>query len=143
MNDAFDGALVAAEAIADIEPSMKNADDDRHVLAAAVVADAEMVVTTNIRHFPSSACDPHAIDAVHPDELLTEFSELHPGPIQVALRRQAAQLLNPPMDVEEVLELLAPTVPGFVAAVGGVGWGENCAAGEKVQLQSGAWPPRP
>ena len=121
MNDAFDGALVAAEAIVDIEPSMKNEAHDRHVLAAAVVADAEMVVTTNIRHFPSSACDPHAIDVVHPDELLTDFAELHPGLIRAALVRQAEKLRKPPMDVERILKLLSPAVPRFVEAIGDIG----------------------
>lgn len=44
--------------------------DDRHVLAAAIVADADYIVTYNLKDFPSGKLSRHSITAVHPDEFL-------------------------------------------------------------------------
>jgi hypothetical protein len=45
-------------------------DGDRHVLAAAIKGDAEILVTANLKHFPASALAPYRIEALHPDEKL-------------------------------------------------------------------------
>ncbi len=55
MCEAFDTATVPAVDIERLEPEMNNEHKDRHVLAAAVVADAETIVTLNLRDFPRSA----------------------------------------------------------------------------------------
>ena len=44
--------------------------DDRHVLAAAIKAGADVIVTYNLRHFPPAALEPFNIEAKHPDEFL-------------------------------------------------------------------------
>ena len=49
---------------------MENDAGDRHVLASAVHADARIIVTFNLRHFPESALEPWLIEAQHPDEFL-------------------------------------------------------------------------
>lgn len=49
---------------------MVNHPKDRHVLAAAVAAGAECVVTANLRDFPDHAVDAYAIEALHPDDFL-------------------------------------------------------------------------
>lgn len=49
---------------------MTNHPKDRHVLAAAVVARAQVIVTANIKDFPASALDPFGIEAQHPDVFL-------------------------------------------------------------------------
>lgn len=41
---------------------------DRHVLAVAVAAEAELIVTANLKVFPSSVHSPQAIEALHPDD---------------------------------------------------------------------------
>ena len=47
---------------------------DRHVLAAAIRAQAEVIVTFNPRHFPTAALEPWGIVAVHPaDYLITLY----------------------------------------------------------------------
>ena len=48
---AFPEALV--EGYEQLTPAMTNFEDDRHVLAAAVRGGAQVVVTWNLKHFPS------------------------------------------------------------------------------------------
>lgn len=43
--------------------------DDRHMLAAAIHAGAELIVTQNLKHFPAGALTPHGLEARTPDAL--------------------------------------------------------------------------
>lgn len=45
-------------------------EDDRHVLAAAVAADATLLCTTNLRDFPAASTTAVGVEAVSPDALL-------------------------------------------------------------------------
>ncbi len=51
-------------------PEMTNARKDRHVLAAAVAAEAKVIVTSNLQDFPEPALAPLRIEALSPDLLL-------------------------------------------------------------------------
>ena len=44
--------------------------DDRHVLAAAIHGDAEVIVTFNLKDFPAATLDHFGIEAQHPDAFL-------------------------------------------------------------------------
>jgi predicted nucleic acid-binding protein len=117
MQEAFDSATVPADAIERLEPSMTNDEKDRHVLAAAVASGAQVVVTANLADFPTEACEPFGIEAIHPDDFLLGLFELDPDAVVAAIAGQAADLSNPPMTMEEVLDTLSRVVPNFVAAV--------------------------
>lgn len=52
---------------------------DRHVLAAALCAGAEVIVTFNLKDFPSEFLVPHGIAAVHPDEFVVNLLDTVPG----------------------------------------------------------------
>jgi hypothetical protein len=45
--------------------------DDRHVLAAAIHAQATLILTFNLRDFPDGVLAPYGIRAQHPDEFLS------------------------------------------------------------------------
>lgn len=45
--------------------------DDRHVLAAAVRAGAQAIITANLTDFPAAKLKPYAVEAIHPDDLGT------------------------------------------------------------------------
>ncbi len=95
-------------------PAMGNNKDDRHVLAAAVAGRADVIVTWNTRHFPRSACEPYGVDVQTPDEFLVHAIHLRPDRMVWVVRRQAADLRKPPMDLDEILDRLSGHVPRFV-----------------------------
>lgn len=60
-------------------PSLELPDpDDRHVFAAALEAGASVIVTHNLRHFPSSALAPHGVRVEAPDAFLTTLHRARP-----------------------------------------------------------------
>ncbi|MBW3086828.1 hypothetical protein KEM60_03057 [Austwickia sp. TVS 96-490-7B] len=68
---------------------------DRHVLAAAVHSDCQLIVTFNLRDFPRASVEPHHITAVLPDDFLLDQLDLCPNIVFSALRNQAADLRRP------------------------------------------------
>jgi hypothetical protein len=117
MRDAFDEATVPLDAITRLKTAMTNHPKDRHVLAAAVACEAKAVVTLNVRHFPIDACEPFAIEPMHPDAFLLDFYGLDPQQTYQVVERQAAALSRPPMTVDELLDRLATNVPRFAGAL--------------------------
>jgi hypothetical protein len=80
--------------------------DDGHILAAAIRAQAGVIVTYNIRHLPEDVLDSYEIEAQHPDEFVTHLYELAPGAVCKAVRDQRRALKNPPVLVSELLNTL-------------------------------------
>lgn len=119
MRGAFDGAVVSAVAIGQREPAMTNHPKDRHVLAAAVAAHAEAIVTTNVRDFSDETCAPLNVSAMHPDDFLQILLAKRPETVRAALRAQAADLIDPPWTFDQLLDSLVLTVPRFVDRVRG------------------------
>jgi len=113
MRCAFDTATVPEPAIARLEPAMTNNPKDRHVLATAVAASAQVIVTLDLKHFPSDACEPFAVESLHPDAFLLDLRSLGPDMVTDTVARQAAALTRPPMTTDELLDRLAATVPDF------------------------------
>ncbi|MCY4196350.1 MAG: hypothetical protein OXD33_05455 [Rhodobacteraceae bacterium] len=58
--------------------------------AAAIVGHCDVIVTQNQRDFPCNALDPYVIDALHPDEFLSNHLEREPDLFCAALRRVRA-----------------------------------------------------
>lgn len=86
---------------------------DRHVLAAAIAGRCDVIVTLNLKHFPTDALTPYGVDAQHPDEFLSNHLSLAPSVFCDAVRRLRARLRNPPYSVEDYLGML--TQQGLVA----------------------------
>ena len=53
--------------------------DDRHVLAAAIRADAEVIVTFNLKDFPAGTLASYNVEAMHPDDYLVSLFDAAPG----------------------------------------------------------------
>ncbi|WP_406022298.1 PIN domain-containing protein [Nocardioides sp. NBC_00850] len=85
MNAYLEYALVeisdeATNEVADVEMDAK----DRHVLAAAVSAEADILLTDNIRHFPRAWMDGRGIELVGSGDLLIRLAESVPGKVRSA-----------------------------------------------------------
>jgi predicted nucleic acid-binding protein len=55
MREHFPDAMIDAEDYEHLVEHMRNDTKDRHVLAAAVSAQADVIVTSNLKHFPTEA----------------------------------------------------------------------------------------
>jgi predicted nucleic acid-binding protein len=80
---------------------------DRHVLAAAIEARADVIVTFNLKHFPVDALRPHRIEVQHPDSFVLDLLGQHPEVVRAAVRTQQMSLRKPPLTVGEHLGDLA------------------------------------
>jgi predicted nucleic acid-binding protein len=78
--------------------------DDRHVLAAAIKGQAQIIVTSNLKDFPEAVLAQHHIRAEHPDSFIFACIERDHQKGILALGEQVSILRNPPMTIEEVLK---------------------------------------
>ena len=105
MNKAFPDASV--EQYESLIPTFDLPDiDDRHVLAAAVRCHAEVIVTSNLKHFPEKYLSEFEIEAQHPDHFIANLIDLNSGKSVEAFKQQVSFLKNPPMTASQVLESL-------------------------------------
>ncbi len=115
MDQSVPGGLVAGyeDLIADLELPDSN---DRHVLAAAIRCQAQVIVTFNLSDFPLAALAPLQVEAQHPDDFVQRLLRLDAGAVCEAARRQRSNLKNPPKTTREFLgTLLAQRLSGTVA----------------------------
>jgi hypothetical protein len=80
--------------------------NDRHVVAAAIKGRADLIVTTNLKHFPADKLGPWGIEAQHPDQFLTHQFHLSRPIFLRAVKTVRSRLKNPPKSVEEYLDTL-------------------------------------
>jgi hypothetical protein len=80
--------------------------DDRHVLAAAIRAGAQVIVTANLDDFPEVELRKYGVEAQHPDDFVGHLTDLAPGVVLEVVSKQAASLKNPPRTVFELLDTL-------------------------------------
>ena len=79
---------------------------------AAIRCVAQIIVTKNLKNFPSDVRDQYGIEAQHPDEFLEYQFGLRPNLVIRAAKEQRARWKNPPLTAEEYLERLS--VQGLV-----------------------------
>lgn len=79
--------------------------DDRHVLAAAIKCNADVIVTNNIKDFPVEVLNKYDIDVQSPDIFLSHLYDLNPTAFCSAVHQQRARLKNPKYTAEELLEI--------------------------------------
>ena len=80
--------------------------DDRHVLAGAIHGGATVIVTANLRDFPSATLAPHGIEAQHPDVFVRALIEDDADVVIAAVAEHRAALINPPKSPDEYLAML-------------------------------------
>ncbi len=80
--------------------------NDRHVLAAAIVGECDLIVTQNLKDFPEYELAPYGIQAQHPDDFLMGLLVFFPKEFCAAIREVRVRLQNPPYTLEEYLATL-------------------------------------
>lgn len=87
-----------------IETSLSLPDcNDRHVLAAAILGDAQHIITENLKDFPQKSLEQWSISAVGADEFLESTYELYPEEALTAMRRMRKAYTRPQFDRWEFL----------------------------------------
>lgn len=91
---------------------------DRHVLAAAVRANAAAIVTFNTVDFPDHSTEPYAIKVIGPDTFLLDLLDLAPGAVTGELTQQAAANRREPRTLPRLIDALERAgVPAFADEV--------------------------
>jgi predicted nucleic acid-binding protein len=102
MNAHVQDALVTG--YADLVPTLTLPDpDDRHVLAAAIRAEADAIITFNLKHFPEEVTAKHGIELLHPDDFIAQLLDFAAPAVCAAARRHRQSLKSPPKSVGEYL----------------------------------------
>lgn len=95
--------------------------DDEHVVAVAVASSADYLLTFNVRDFPSEVVGRvTTVRVVTPDELLVVLLAEDPEVARLVVTAMAADLRNPRITPEQLIEGLRTQVPRFVEAYGRV-----------------------
>lgn len=81
--------------------------DDRHVLAAAIFASSNIILTFNAKDFPDDILAPLNIIAMHPDRFLTTLAVTTPIPFCSAIEAIRNRLISPKMTTQDYLVMLA------------------------------------
>lgn len=90
--------------------------DDRHVLAAAIHAEAQVIVTRNLRDFPTEKLRLWGVEAQHPDDFLAELHQDRPDALG-GIVADIAVAWGDGAGAGDVLDRLAIDAPGTVALV--------------------------
>jgi predicted nucleic acid-binding protein len=123
MLSAFPDAIVDQTTVDAIEHEMPNDEKDRHVLAAAVAENVELVITSNVQHFEAADLEKVGKQAMSPDQLLCELLAAEPTVIHAAMEQLVTVMRIPrPWSIPELLGRLAglghgdAIAPRFAAA---------------------------
>lgn len=104
-NQAFPDAMVT-----NYEALVENLDlpdkDDRHVLAAAIKTNANIIVTNNLKDFPDRELSKYGLSAKCADDFLTDIIDLDAYQALQAFKQLVLNRTNPDLDEYEVLDIL-------------------------------------
>jgi predicted nucleic acid-binding protein len=81
-------------------------EDDRHVLAAAIKTNANIIVTNNLKDFPEEYLKSFGLSVTTADDFLTDIIDLNHEQAIDAFREMVLNKKNPKMDEFEVLNQL-------------------------------------
>lgn len=77
--------------------------DDRHVLAAAIVGHADAIVTFNLKDFPEEVVRKHGIEVLHPDDFFVAQYDLASVKFLTTVKAIREKLKKPPKTGQELI----------------------------------------
>jgi predicted nucleic acid-binding protein len=101
--------------------------DDCHVLAAAIEAGAQIILTHNLRDFPAAVMTSFGISALHPDEFLCRQMKMESALVMEVIEKMRLKRKRPEISREQLLSKLARlSIPDFVRMLREAGYGSQC-----------------
>ncbi|WP_235826501.1 PIN domain-containing protein [Candidatus Frankia alpina] len=79
---------------------------DRHVLAAAIKAGAQVIVTRNLKDFPAASLELWGVEAKSPDAFVLDQVGIRVQQVAAAIRQIADSRTDPPESVDDILRQL-------------------------------------
>lgn len=127
MDGAFDDACVCGW-----EPLVQGIalpdEDDRHVVTAALRAQADLIVTANLSDVTASSLAPSGLEAQGPDDFLLNQLDLDPDVVIRVLHARATATQRPASTFDTLVGHLARCgVPQFAQAAAQQKWRGPCA----------------
>lgn len=118
MNAAFPDAMISDyEPVRSAVPTAVHA-GDIHVVATAISARADVIVTADVNDMPTADVGRLGILVQGPDEFLVHQWGLDPNGAAAAIVEMAQDTRRPPLTPAQVLESLARVAPDFAGLVG-------------------------
>lgn len=105
MNDALPDATVTGYQ-AHIEAITLPDPDDRHVVAAAIAAGASIILTWNVRDFPTKELKKHGLIRQTPDVFLTDLYERAPDLTVMSLANARRNLSKTRVSASDFIDIL-------------------------------------
>lgn len=103
MDRAVPDALV--EGYEQLEAGIDLPDDrDRHVVAAAALTRADLIVTFNTKDFPKRVLRPLRLEACHPDKFIQDLFGISPDLFTSAARRDFEHYVQPQLSFNDYVE---------------------------------------
>jgi len=112
VSDAFEESIISG--FESLIPIMTNNEKDRHVLAAAIVGRAELIVTFNLKDFKNEHLSQWGIESRHPQDYLITLFEMKPELVVSRLHDAAAKHDQTP---QQRLAKLSVALPRFAEYV--------------------------
>jgi predicted nucleic acid-binding protein len=81
-------------------------ENDRHIVAAAIKCNANVIVTYNLKDFPNEYLKSIGLFAVDPDSFIADMIDLSPEKCCDAFREMVLSKKKPPYDEPQYLEVL-------------------------------------
>lgn len=108
--------------------TVTNDPKDRHVLAAAVEADADIIVTDNLRDFPERSVSPYGIEVMSSEAFLLRLLSDSPQVVIDTLENETALFRRPVTSLPEFLGQLTYAAPTFANLVADIATERDPAA---------------
>lgn len=105
MIEAIEDSLV--EDYEELIPNLTLPDhDDRHVLAAAIKSEANLILTINLKDFPQQTLAAWNLTAKHPDAFTSELLQTDQEAVVAVVREIRGRRKRPPISAEDFLAQL-------------------------------------
>ena len=100
MNQACPDALQISDKQPHLQLNLPDPDDN-HILAAAINTNSEIILTFNLKDFPSGILNQYKIKAQNPDDWLSKFYQSKPNDLLFSLEKCRTRLSFPPLNFRE------------------------------------------